>query len=73
MGRTVTVETYVNIDVELEDIHTDDLVEELESRGRVVDGGSLDLLKQIYQLRRIGKSFDHELDHYLSEVLGIVV
>lgn len=75
MGRRVTVETYVNIDVELEDINTDDLVEELESRGEIVITRSdkITQLIKIYELRKLGKSFERELDNYLYDVLGKLV
>lgn len=71
--RTVPVETYVSVDVTLEDIDTDDLVEELESRGRIVEGDNIEQLMTIYQLRRTGKSYDYELEKYISDVLGKVV
>lgn len=70
--RTIPVETYVTVEVDLEDIHTDDLVEELENRGQNVAGDN-ELLMRIYELRRTGKSFDAELDNYIYEVLGKVV
>ena len=70
--RTIPVETYVTVEVDLADIDTDDLVEELENRGQNVDGDN-ELLMRIYELRRTGKSFDAELDSYIYEVLGKVV
>lgn len=72
MGRRVTVETYVNIDVELEDINTDDLVEELESRV-ITRSDKITQLIKIYELRKLGKSFERELDNYLYDVLGKLV
>lgn len=71
--RTVPVETYVTVDIDLEDIDTDDLVEELESRGRIVEGNNIEQLMTIHQLRRTGKSYDYELEKYISDVLGVVV
>lgn len=70
--RTIPVETYITVDVDLADIDTDDLVEELENRGQNV-GGDNELLMRIYELRRTGKPFDRELDAYIYEVLGKVV
>jgi hypothetical protein len=72
---------YVNTDVEvwvdLEDFDTEDLVEELEKRGKVVaseDGSEYnEQLNRIWHLRRLGQPFDAELDKYLYEVLGRVV
>lgn len=77
MRRTVSVDTRVSVEIDLEEIQTDYLIEELESRGltvidHTIDSAGSQLLK-IYHLRRLGKSFDHELDKYLSEVLGVVV
>lgn len=71
--RSVPVETYVSVDVTLEDIDTDDLVEELESRGHIVEGDNTEQLMMIYQLRRTGKSYDRELDNYIYDVLGKIV
>lgn len=77
MGRSVSVETYVNIDVELEDIHTDDLIQELESRGQIVGteryGDKTEQLIHIYELRRSGKPYERELDNYIYDVLGKVL
>lgn len=71
--RTVPIETYVTIDIDLVDIDTDDLVEELESRGRFVETEHSEQLTRIYELRRLGRPFDNELDNYISDVLGKVV
>ena len=64
---------WMTVDVDLSDIDTEDLIEELEIRGEYKTAQSydsnLDLLK-IWQLRREGKPFDAELDKYLYNVLG---
>ena len=64
---------WMTVDVDLSDIDTEDLIEELEIRGEYKTAQSydsnLDLLK-IWQLRREGKPFDAELDKYLYDVLG---
>lgn len=76
-SRSVSVETYVTVDVELDDITTDDLIEELESRGQIVGtaryGETTDQLIKIYELRRTGKAYETELDNYIYDVLGKVV
>jgi hypothetical protein len=72
---------YINADVEvwvdLEDFDTEDLVEELERRGKVLaseDGTEFDeRLMRIWELRRTGRPFDAELDKYLYDVLGKVL
>jgi hypothetical protein len=77
MGRSVSVETYVTVNVELEELNTDDLIEELEKRGQIVGteryGAATEQLIKIYQLRRTGRPYDAELGNYISDVLGKVV
>jgi hypothetical protein len=67
---------WMTVDVDLSDIDTDDLIEELEIRGEYKTENSydsqLELLK-IWQLRREGKPFDAELDAYLYNSLGKVL
>lgn len=74
---TVTVNTYVDVDVDLSEIETDDLIQELEDRGQVVGtdryGDKTGQLIKIWELRRSGKSYDQELDNYIYDVLGKVV
>ena len=78
MGRrAVTVYKEVEVDVDLDEFDTADLVEELESRGQVVGtelyGDKTEQLIKIYHLRRQGRDFDAELDKYLYDVLGRVL
>jgi hypothetical protein len=71
-----TVYTEVEIDVELNDFDTEDLVEELESRGALPVEGSdnaKDIVEQMYLLRRLGKPYDHLVDRLFYSVLGRVV
>lgn len=70
-----TVYKEVEVDVDLSDFDTDDLVEELESRGA---GGSdygdgKDILTAIYEKRRLGKDYQQELDELIWRGLGKVV
>lgn len=62
-----TVYTEVEVDVELSDFDDEDLIEELESRGKYSPtmGDSDELIDKIFHLRRLGKNFDKELDEYL--------
>ena len=61
-----TLYTEVEVDVDLSDFDTEDLIEELESRGKnYAIGNSAELIDKIFQLRRLGKNFDKELDEYL--------
>ena len=65
----------VDVDVDLGDFDTEDLVEELHSRGyydeevseKPIEGSLIDT---IFHLRRQGKNFDKELDQYLYQVTG---
>ena len=71
-----TVYTEVEVDVELNDFDTEDLVEELESRGALpVEGAhnAKEIVEQMYQLRRLGRSYDHLVDNLFYSVLGRVV
>jgi hypothetical protein len=67
------------VEVDLSEFDTDDLIEELESRGmdyntKYVDGEEMRvLLETIWQKRRIGKDYQHELDGLIRGVLGKVI
>ena len=60
--------TYVTVDVDLSEFDTEDLLEELDSRGGI--SGSDEMLNQIYELRRLGKDYDKLLDQYIYQKLG---
>jgi len=70
-----TVYTEVEVDVDLGDFDTDDLIEELESRGAGVSefGDGKELLVKIYENRRLGKDYQQELDQLIWFGLGRVV
>lgn len=71
-----TVYTEVEVDVDLEDFDTDDLLDELERRGRgleVPDSTGTELVEQIFQKRRLGKDFSRELDELIYVVTGRVL
>lgn len=73
---------YVNVDVDvdvkdfLRDIDDDELIGELKRRGndfntQFVDGDvALEKLTKIWELRRLGKDYDKEVDDLLYYVLG---
>jgi len=75
MRKTVYKE--VDIDVDLEDFETDDLIDELESRGELpTTSGTYDskeLLEQIWMFRRNSKGYQTELDQLIYQVTGHVV
>ena len=70
-----TVYTEVEVDVDLSDFDTDDLVEELESRGSGVMnyGDGTDVLRAIYEKRRLGQDYQTELDQLIWLGLGKIV
>ena len=70
-----TVYTEVEVDVDLSDFETDDLVEELENRGSgtMNYGDATDVLRAIYEKRRLGKDYQAELDQLIWLGLGKIV
>ena len=66
-----TIYTEVEVDVDLGDFDTDDLIEELENRGSGADyGNGKELLEAIYEKRRLGKDYQSELDQLIYLGLG---
>jgi hypothetical protein len=67
-----TVYTEVEVDVDLSDFDTDDLIEELESRGSgTLDyGDGKEVLQIIYEKRRLGQDYQTELDQLIWLGLG---
>jgi hypothetical protein len=72
-----TIYTEVEVDVDLSDFETDDLLEELENRGALpVDSGvdAKSVLESIWLKRRIGrKDYERELDQLIYAGLGKIV
>ena len=67
-----TIYKEVEVEVDLDDFETDDLVEELENRGSgVMDyGNGKEVLESIYQKRRLGQDYQYELDQLIWLGLG---
>ena len=68
-----SVYTEVEVDVDLGDFETDDLLEELESRGSLPPEGNVnakELIEQMYYLHRQGKDCTHLLGPLIYSVLG---
>jgi hypothetical protein len=63
------------IDVDLSDFDTQDLIDELESRGELpgFNADTDEMLNEIFNLRRLGKDYDSILDQYLYQKLGRVI
>lgn len=71
-----SVYTEVEVDVDLEEFDTDDLLEELDSRGALpqeADINAKELVEQMYYLHRQGKDCTAMLDQLFYSVLGRIV
>jgi hypothetical protein len=70
-----TIYTEVEVDVDLSDFDTDDLIEELESRG----AGAMDycagkeVLQSIFEKRRLGQDYQTELEMLIYLGLGRII
>ena len=68
-----TVYTEVEVDVDISEFDTDDLLEELEERGVLPAEGNVnakELIEQMYYLHRQGQDCTHMLDQLFYSVLG---
>jgi hypothetical protein len=68
-----TVYTEVEVDVDLDDFDDQDLIDELESRGRGFDVAGqtpTELVNRIHQLRRNGGDYQRELDELIYVTIG---
>lgn len=64
------------VDVDLDDFDDDDLIDELERRGRGFEVDSqtpTELVTKIWEKRRIGNDYQKELDELIYVTLGRVV
>ena len=72
-----TVYTEVEVDVDLSDFETDDLIEELESRGELPTSSgpyeSKELVEQIWMRRRNGQDYNYPLDQLIYNVTGHII
>lgn len=71
-----TVYTEVEVDVDLDDFDTDDLIEELEKRGKgleVASRSGTELITSIYLKRRLGQDYQRELDELIYLGIGKIV
>ena len=76
MSRYVSVEKYVDIDVDMDDFEDDDILEEMERRGLgtvASPDDNLELLRSIFQKRRTGQNFEQELDQLIYNSLGRIL
>ncbi len=70
-----TIYTEVEVDVELSEFDTDDLIEELESRGAGATdyGDGKEILEVIWLKRRQGRDYQTELEQLIWLGLGKVI
>jgi hypothetical protein len=71
-----TVYTEVEVDVDIEDFDTDDLLDELERRGELPveqHGDARNIVEQIYYLRRQAQPYEHLMDSLMYAVMGRVI
>ena len=71
----ITVYREVEVDVNLDDFDTDELIEELESRGVPFDGSEdpddiKELIQSIWLKRRQGQDYQRELDDLIYICVG---
>ena len=70
------VETYVEVEVDLDDFADEDLIDELEKRGLGAEGPAstaTELIESIYLKRRIGKDYQTELEQLIYQTIGKIV
>jgi hypothetical protein len=77
MTKYKTVYAEVEVDVDISEFETEDLLDELASRGSLpqeADDTSKELLEAIWLKRRLGNdNYQTELDQLIYQVLGHVV
>ena len=73
----VSVYTEVEVDVDLSEFDTEDILDELASRGSLpteADNNAKDLIEAIWSKRRLGNNdYQEELDKLIYTVLGKVI
>lgn len=69
------ITTEVEVDVDLDCFDDDDIIEEYKSRGFDINGEHQfnEALTEIYQLRRLGKPYENELNKLICDALGVVI
>lgn len=71
-----TIYTEVKVEVDLCDFNTNDLIEELESRGKIIVHDyddpieNKELINDIFHKRRAGQDYQRELDHLIYNTIG---
>ena len=70
-----TISTEVDVDIDLSDFDTEELIEELENRGAGTTdyGDGKEILQAIYEKRRVGQDYQTELDQLIWQGLGKII
>ena len=70
----ITISKEVDVDIDMEDFDTDELIAELKKRGAGTSnqgyGDGTQVLQAIYEKRRLGKDYQTELDQLIWLGLG---
>jgi len=56
MSRTVSVNAWVDVDVDMEDIETDDLIAELQHRNVSIPEGSIEDVTEMFYAFKLGRN-----------------
>ena len=76
MSKYKTIYTEVEVEVNISDFDTEDLIEELEDRDELPSRGLVngnELVEQIWMLRRNGQDYQRQLDNLIYQVTGHIV
>jgi hypothetical protein len=74
MSKHKTVYREVEIEVDISDFDTEDLIEELEDRDELPSSGLFnELVEKIWMLRRNGQDYQRQLDDLIYNVTGRIV
>lgn len=65
-----TIYTEVEVDVDLDDFDTFDLIDELERRDVAMAMQNKQLIQQIHEARQLGKDYQKLLDDLIYETIG---
>jgi len=65
---------YVSVDIDLSDIDTEDLIEELRTRRKEIEFEiQNELVRKIYEKRRNGQDHQEELNQLIYDTVGRII
>lgn len=73
MSRYKSVSTYVDVDIDLDEWSTEELIEELQSREDQSYGGEESVLSTICDKIKLGQNYEQELKDLIYHKLGRIV